>query len=238
MKKIVPILLLLSFTALSVQVAAQMSDEEKDLYASELEKNPRIKGFATKIEKGELDPEKLKILYLILSNTSEHLIHCMRGATENSVFLHIDGHKEAVYDGEGKLVQDDINDGSYNYYHPVQEPLLHFAFDIVPWIFFGQSTTDPTSTGERIYAYMGDLEAGIVRAVHDKAKRDELDDIKLIGTGKTQTLAMFSASIEAGGAEQLFELFERDTRPTDKELISVLTKLFDGFLKVCGVQAP
>lgn len=103
-------------------------------------------------------------LFLMLSQTQELNIHQMRGATKNKVFVHKDGHKEAVFDENGSLVQDGINDGSYNYAHPQNDPFGHYTQDIHPWINFGMSRKDPTSKQERIQAYILDLEQGIVRA--------------------------------------------------------------------------
>jgi len=99
-----------------------------------------------------------------LANTSESRIHQLRGASENKMYLHKDGHKEAVFDGDGKPVKDGINDASYNYAHPVEEPLKHFNQDILPWILFGNSRTDPTTVEERLEAYSLALGGGLVAA--------------------------------------------------------------------------
>ncbi|MEP1231118.1 MAG: hypothetical protein ABJG88_10620 [Litorimonas sp.] len=109
------------------------------------------------------DTEKAMVFF-VLSQTSEVRIHQMRGAKENTTYLHRDGHKEAVYDGAGKLVQDGMNDGSYNYAHPQKNPFEHYTKDIHPWIAYGTSPDDPTDIEERVYAYVLDLEMGIVSA--------------------------------------------------------------------------
>ncbi len=118
------------------------------------EKQLKLRKTIDRIEKGEIDSKKLQIIYSILQNTSEYYIHNLNGATGNKVFLHKDGHKEAVYDPDGNLVQDDINDPSYNYYGRRKDPLKHYSFDTHPWIMWGASQKDPTSQQERIYGFV------------------------------------------------------------------------------------
>ncbi len=178
-----------------------------------------------------------QIIYTILANTQEAAIHQMRGQTDNKVYFHEDG-REGVYDKDGNLVTDGFNDGTFNYANPITEPLLHFTMDISPWIQMGISETDPTSTIERIYAYMGDLEAGIVRA-HESLPFEPLDENhRWSGTGQLQALAIFLKAIEAGDAQELFELFDSPTTPTDRQLISVLRKLNRGFNLVYHAAGP
>jgi len=87
-----------------------------------------------RINNGEIDKTKLSIIYLILKHTGENYSHNLNGVTGNKVYSHEDGHKEAVYDSSGKLVQDGINDGSYNYFDFRKKPLKHFSFDSSPWL--------------------------------------------------------------------------------------------------------
>ncbi len=178
-----------------------------------------------------------QIIYTILAHTNESAIHQMRGETDNKVYIHEDG-REGVYDKAGNLVTNGYNDGTFNYANPKTEPLLHYTMDISPWIQLGISETDPTSTIERIYAYMGDLEAGIVRA-HQSLPIEPLDENhRWSGTGQLQALAIFLKAIEAGHADELFELFDSPTAPTDRQLISVLRKLNRGFNIVYGAAGP
>lgn len=60
-----------------------------------------------------------------------------------------DGHWEAVYDDDGKLITDPGRMGSYNYYDYRRNPVLHFWFDMVPYWLYGNdddpgSATPPT----------------------------------------------------------------------------------------------
>lgn len=114
----------------------------------------------------------------ILSHTCEITQHNINGATGNSVFLHVDGHREAVYDPAGDLVQDSANKASYNYFHPHQQPLRHFVADTLPWIVWGNAEDDPTSTAERFGAWLTDLKHGAAaavagpRGVHEEEKEE------------------------------------------------------------------
>ena len=139
-----------------------------------------------------------------------------------------DGHKEAVYDKNGNLVKDGVNDGSYNYFPRTEQPLLHFSFDISPWIMWGQSRTDNTTVKSRIYAYMGDLEGGISRTL----QLEKRPTVKIQNEGQIQALAIFLRAIEEGKAESLFELFESKEKVTSKQLIDVLTRLNRGLEEV------
>ncbi len=143
-----------------------------------------------------------------LANTSEVSIHQMRGATGNQVFLHTDGHREAVYDEKGKLVQDGINDGSYNYAHPIEEPLKHFNRDILPWILWGNSRSDPTTVKERLDAYSQSLGGGLGAA--QLASRRLLGDTKIEQT-EMQVAVFFLRVIEEGGVPEVLLILKDPT---------------------------
>lgn len=110
-------------------------------------------------------PDHLAIIWFILSNTGEHHIHQMRGEKDNEVFTRQSddhsGYMEAVYDGNGKLVTNSYNKGSYNYYYYKNYPIMHFAYDTLPWLEFGNDRNDPTSFQERLFHYTLDLNYGI-----------------------------------------------------------------------------
>ena len=97
------------------------------------------------------------LIYHWLSNCKEIAIHQQRGAKENRIYLGPKGHREAVYDSSGKIVRDGINDGTYNYAHPHDDPINHFTEDILPWILWGATRSDSTSMEERLRAYAIDL---------------------------------------------------------------------------------
>ena len=106
----------------------------------------------------------LSALFFILKNTPEHHIHNMRGAN-NRVYLHKDGHQEAVFDHNGNAVTDCINMASYNYANPKTSPFMHLFKDTAPWLIWGNCRADPTSPSERFAAYMKDLHIGFRRSV-------------------------------------------------------------------------
>jgi hypothetical protein len=93
----------------------------------------------------------LRLVYVALEHTLEVRVHRMNGALDNQVFVHESG-AEAVYDGNGRLVTDCVNRGSFNYFLPAEHPLLHFAGDMLPWIMLGNCREDPTTPGERLDA--------------------------------------------------------------------------------------
>ncbi len=65
---------------------------------------------------GEVNQNVLALLCAALMNTPEHYIHNFNGAEGNQVFVHKDGHREAVFDASGEPVTDCVNGPSYNYY--------------------------------------------------------------------------------------------------------------------------
>jgi hypothetical protein len=214
----------LLFIALTLTAIAELPEEDKNSHLDMMTKALKLSSFINDIQTGKTSSNQTAILYEILENTHEVCIHQQNGAKENRVFVMKDGHREAVYDKNDELVQDGINDGSYNYYHPAKEPLYHFTFDISPWIMWGQSRTDSTTVKSRIYAYMGDLEGGIRRAREQQIKPAK----QWKSNGQVQALAVFMRAIHEGKAENIFSLFESDTTITDEQLIDVLTCLNKG----------
>lgn len=102
-------------------------------------------------------------IYTILANTQELRIHQMNGETDNQTFIHKDGHREAVFDKEGKAVESCPNKATYNYYHPFEAPLGHFTADILPWLMWGSCTDDVSTQEQRIEAYVLDFREGFDR---------------------------------------------------------------------------
>jgi hypothetical protein len=141
------------------------------------------------------------LIYNWLKHTPEIGVHRMRGATQNTVYIFPPGHREAVYDKDGKLVRDGMNEGSYNYY-PYDQPLNHFTYDTLPWLVWGASKKDPTSRNERIVAYVEDLGRGFGAA--RKANNPAVDLSKL-QPHETAVLAMFIGAIEDGGATKVYD---------------------------------
>lgn len=188
-----------------------------------------------RINEREIPLEHQQIIYEILSHTSESAIHQMRGETENKVYFKDTG-EEVVFDKDGNRVENGYNDGSYNYAHYKDEPLLHFVMDISPWIMLGISETDPTDPKERIYAYMGDLEGGIFRAHEARPFEPLPESHQWDRVGQLPALGAFAKAIEQGGAEEIYDLFDQDEEISDEQIIRVLTKLNRGFDLVYGVE--
>lgn len=157
--------------------------------------------------------EQISLVRHWLSHTSETSIHQMRGATGNQVFLHKDGHIEAVYDDKGKLVQDGINDGSYNYAHPIKEPLKHFNRDILPWILWGSSEKDPTTVEERLDAYSRSLGGGLGAA--QAASRNSFGAGKIEQT-EIRVVEFFLRVIDEGQVPEVFKILKDPTYKPEK----------------------
>ena len=189
----------------------------------------KLKKHLRAIKDNEIAQEQIDQLSWILSHTYEVQMHRMRGASENKVFVHKDGHKEAVFDKDGNAVKDGINDASYNYYPANTQPLMHFTFDINPWIMWGNSPTDPTTVNERIYAYMGDLEGGIKRAHAMRKKRPTI--AQPLTDGQMTAIAIFSKAITHGQAEDIYNITSQDQPISDQALIDILKQIDIGFQK-------
>lgn len=182
-----------------------------------------------KSKKRSFTKHEQAILYLVLQNTNEVRIHQMGGKSGNQVFLGPDGHKEAVYNAAGKLVRDGINDGSYNYNHPAQEPILHFGNDIHPWIMMGMSRSDTTTTKKRIYAYMGDLEGGIRNAQKQRDELGKLEQGLTLSKEQTQILSVWENALAKKEAYAIFAYFNLDRDMTDKEMLTLMKAIYKGF---------
>lgn len=84
-----------------------------------------------------------------------------RGTTpgkRNVKYVSKDGHKEAVYNHEGKLVG-----GSYNYSSPITDPVGHFVNDVAPWIVYGTNERDQRTALKRTEELLGIYGAEQVR---------------------------------------------------------------------------
>ena len=174
----------------------------------------------------EPSKEEIEMVWRWLANTSENSIHQLRGQTGNKFYLHKDGHKEAVYDSEGKLVKDGINDGSYNYAHPVQEPLKHFNQDILPWILMGSSRKDPTTVNERIEAYSRALGIGLAGA-QQKPK----GDVGNLTETELSAVKFFLEVLKEGDVEVILKILA-DPKFEPEEPKKIGAGLTDGLSKV------
>lgn len=184
------------------------------------------------IQSGTADKRRIAIIESILKNTHENFVHKLHGAEGNMVFVHKDGHEEYVFDGAKQLVKDGMNDGSYNHFAVKDEPLKHFTFDMNPWIMWGNSKGDPSAVKERVRAYVEDVEGGIHRSFEHKETIKEAD-LSTMDEGDRRALAMFMVAIENGGAGAIYDFYAPSKKDLTKDdIVSALTKLNEGFLKV------
>ncbi len=217
------------FMVFATSVQAHIDQKEMKDSMDETKKLLNLEKTIERIEKGEINSRKLQIIYLILQNTSEHYIHNLNGAIGNEVYLHVDGHKEAVYDPNGKLVQDGINDGSYNYYDRKKEPLKHFSFDTHPWIIWGASKKDVTSQQERIFGLVSDIELGLLAALESKENLTNIKNDNWDRLGQLQALAIIYLALEKANSDTLYSLFEKDkSKITRNEITQSLRALEAG----------
>lgn len=145
----------------------------------------------------------------------------MRGAKANEVYLGPDGHSEAVYDAAGDLVRDPVNQGSYNYAHPVAQPLRHFVADILPWLRWGNASDDPTSVKERTDAYLMDLQDGLHRALKEMPETKREVNSPLDETERA-ALAFF---IDAINDTELSKLLAAPTEKRDAAITTFMDEL-------------
>ena len=207
---------------------AQLSNSDQEQMAAMVRESFAVSETVNRIQNNEIPQERLRIIAAILRNTKEVEIHRMRGANENKVYLHPEGKQEAVYDADGKLVKDGINDGSYNYFHPHRDAPRHFTFDIAPWLLFGQSPKDPTTVKERVHAYAADVFAGVARARQAKLSQGELEDVAADEMGNAEAIAIFLAAMERGNAEEMIEIFESHDEINDQEVALIVKKFEAG----------
>lgn len=157
------------------------------------------------------------LTYNLLLNTNELQIHQLRGAIGNQVFVHDDG-REVVFDSEGKLVKDGINDGSYNYAHPSKDPIMHFVLDILPWLILGNSRQDPTTLPERLEAYVKDLESGLIRMHRSKIRNLDIESLKKF---ELEAIGVFLSAIGTTGFNKISD-FLKENQPTPEDLDAIM----------------
>ena len=67
-----------------------------------------------------------------------------------------DGRYEEIYNkNTGDLITDPRDIGTYNYCHPITNPIGHFFADVLPWILWGNSEDDSTNIFERVGYMIG-----------------------------------------------------------------------------------
>ena len=176
------------------------------LFIKGMSKDLKLEKYRKKDLREKHTKEFSAFIYTVLSNTQELRIHQMNGETTNEVYISDEGH-EAVFrfkhdemgkriDGTGEHVTDCLNQGSFNYYHPIKTPLGHFAADILPWLIWGNCREDPSSLEQRIEAYMLDFEEGYEQALSKNEGFYLPRAFKFKETGQSETVAFFAKALE------------------------------------------
>ncbi|MCU0712928.1 MAG: hypothetical protein MUC43_12775 [Pirellula sp.] len=224
-------LILLISTICQADNPGTSNAKQLTLFAEEFKRSEKFQAALSKVSDGSVDEDLILSIYTILSQTSETESHRMRGSVENKLYLSPDGKQEAVYDSKGKLVDDGFNNGSYNYFHPKKEPLSHFFFDTTPWLFFGQSSKDPTSRMERAEAWCADFCSGILRARQLSDRTTEKTDRILLQEGGKETVALFLLILEEGKVENLAEVLN-DRDVSELSVVRTVEKIETGLRNI------
>ena len=191
---------------------------------------PQINHKETYSDFDPVDQWKEVLIADILSKTQELNTHQMNGQNGNQVFINDDG-REAVYDAQGELVTDPVNQGSYNYYHPVNEPLAHFAKDIHPWLKWGNTRDDPSTKEQRLNAYLKDLKAGIISAFNEQNISVKSSTIVYQSETEKDVVMLFLKIISESGDDSLFSMYEDTTQASENRLNMFLKNIQPVFLK-------
>ncbi|AQQ10433.1 Cell wall-associated polypeptide CWBP200 [Sedimentisphaera cyanobacteriorum] len=81
-----------------------------------------------------------------------------KASRRNQKWISPSGKCETVYDDNGNLVTDSVDQGTYNFY-PASDAINHYKYDIEPYILWGNSPDDPTDKYDRILGtYKGELQ--------------------------------------------------------------------------------
>lgn len=186
---------------------------------------PFEKGFF----KDEDNRWKANFIFVTLANTYEVNIHRMNGETGNQVVTDPQGHSEAVYDEDGKLVTDCANMGSYNYHNAQSEALRHFAFDTWPWIEFGNCREDPTTAEQRIEAYLKDLKSSLETVYAHADDMHVPKAMELSIDGQWQTVAFFFLILDSRSGADLSSLLKKDKKERDAGFDKTFSKFSENF---------
>ncbi|WP_438464090.1 hypothetical protein [Marinomonas sp. PE14-40] len=176
-------------------------------------------------------------IFTILANTQELHSHQMNGEIHNQVYLHKDGHKEAVFkfdiddngkaiDGTGSLVTDCINQASFNYYHPYEQPLGHFSVDTLPWLLWGNCRNDPSTKEQRVAAFIKDFSMGFERVISGKQGFYLPRNFSFSDSGQSETISFFLKALDTSGFE-IASFLPKDIQNKEKQRLFI-SALEDG----------
>ena len=73
--------------------------------------------------------------------------------------------------------------------------MAHFAADMLPWILFGNCEDDPSTTAERIEAYVRDHKDAFQRLVDSRKGVYLPQNFDLQGVGQSATFSLFSRAL-------------------------------------------
>ena len=105
------------------------------------------------LPKNDADAKKKGWIKLTDEQSAMHQ-NSKEGGVNNTKWISQDGHREVVFTGKGKnqhITSDVRDEGTYNYANPVENPLGHTVYDVLPYIFLGNEANDPTTTAGRLY---------------------------------------------------------------------------------------
>ena len=90
---------------------------------------------------------------------NQNLYHRNKGQKDNVKYHSPETGQEVIFNGQGKIVTDIENIGTYNYFpasskinniEDIINTFLHMPFDVIPYYRWGNSENDTTSVGNRI----------------------------------------------------------------------------------------
>ena len=154
--------------------------------------------------------EETAFIYTLLKNTQEIRIHQFNGQTNNRTFLRSvktdGGYQELVFNvavdkdgkeisGQSVAVTDCENKGSFNYKHPFEEPLGHFAEDIFPWMLLGNCREDSTTQEQRIHAYVEDIKIAFDTLQKNHTVYRLPETFNFFAEGQSETIALFKKAL-------------------------------------------
>jgi hypothetical protein len=84
----------------------------------------------------------------------DSLCHRLNNAVDNDSYRYVGTDErfigfQLVYNGKGKLVRDPLNEGSYDIMVPSDGFIAHLTYDILPWVYWGNSTEDTSTFKDR-----------------------------------------------------------------------------------------
>ena len=79
--------------------------------------------------------------------------HHTEGGVPNTKWISPDGHREVVFTGKGRkqhITHNPADEGSYNHFDQVKNPLAHAIGDVLPYLISGNSEYDATTKADRV----------------------------------------------------------------------------------------